>query len=151
MPGGIIIYRQGISEGKEFIINTEIELINKNLNGDSPLEYLKRFKIPYYYILVNKRTSIKFFEIDIEETLDDNNENFYQNPENGLLITRKAVRNHVFEYYIQPQKVNQGTATPTNYKIIYVTMNILNLLPKLYFDLCFLYSNWRDPVRFLLL
>jgi len=147
MPGGIIIYRQGISEGKEFIINTEIEQINMNLNGDSPLEYLKGLKIPYYYILVNKRSSIKFFEIDTEETLDNNNENFYQNPENGLLVTRKAVRNDVFEYYIQPQKVNQGTATPTNYRVMYGTMNMHNLLPKLSFDLCFLYSNWRGPVR----
>ena len=147
MPGGIIIYRQGISEGKEFIINTEIEQINMNLNGDSPLEYLKGLKIPYYYILVNKRSSIKFFEIDTEETLDNNNENFYQNPENGLLVTRKAVRNDVFEYYIQPQKVGQGTATPTNYRVMYGTMNMHNLLPKLSFDLCFLYSNWRGPVR----
>ena len=147
MPDGIIIYRQGISEGKEYIINIEIEQIDNNLNGNSPLEYLKGLKIPYYYILVNKRSSIKFFEIDTEETSENNEESFYQNPENGLLVTRKAVRNDVFEYYIQPQKVGQGTATPTNYRVIYGTMNIHKLLPKLSFDLCFLYSNWRGPVR----
>jgi aubergine-like protein len=142
-PGGVIIYRQGISEGKESVIMGEIEQINDILTGNSPYETIKGLIIPYYYILVNKRATIKFFE----SSPDSDENDYYENPENGLLVIRKAVRDEIFEFYIQPQKVNSGTATPTNYRVMYGTMNNHDILPKLSFDLCYLYSNWRGPVR----
>ena len=142
-PGGVIIYRQGISEGKESVIMGEIEQINDILTGNSPYETIKGLIIPYYYILVNKRSTIKFFE----SSPDSDENDYYENPENGLLVIRKAVRDEIFEFYIQPQKVNSGTATPTNYRVMYGTMNNHDILPKLSFDLCYLYSNWRGPVR----
>ena len=71
----------------------------------------------------------------------------YENPDSGLLITDKVVDSANFEFYIQPQKVTQGTATPTAFHVAYGTMNCPELIPKLTFDLCFLYSNWRGPVR----
>ena len=121
----------------------EIEQINDILTGNSPYETIKGLIIPYYYILVNKRATIKFFE----SSPDSDENDYYENPENGLLVIRKAVRDEIFEFYIQPQKVNSGTATPTNYRVMYGTMNNHDILPKLSFDLCYLYSNWRGPVR----
>ena len=85
---------------------------------------------------------MKFFEMEKNRGMST-----YENPDSGLLITDKVVDSANFEFYIQPQKVTQGTATPTAFHVAYGTMNCPELIPKLTFDLCFLYSNWRGPVR----
>ena len=52
-----------------------------------------------------------------------------------------------FEFYIQPQYVNQGSATPTCFHVAYGNLNFPELIPKFTFDLCHLYSNWQGSVR----
>ena len=148
-PGGVIIYRQGISKGQKNYLKTEIEQLHKIFNGDSDKKCFKDIKIKYYYVLVNKKSSLKFFE---ESTYNNkrnrnNDKGIYDNPDSGLLICDKLISSDRFEFYIQPQKVTQGTATPTCFQVEYGNMNCPEILPKLTFDLCFLYSNWRGPVR----
>ena len=148
-PSGIIIYRQGISKGQKNYLKTEIEQLQKIFNGDSDKKCFKDIKIKYYYVLVNKKSSLKFFE---ESTYNNkrnrnNDKGIYDNPDSGLLICDKLISSDKFEFYIQPQKVTQGTATPTCFQVEYGNMNCPEILPKLTFDLCFLYSNWRGPVR----
>jgi aubergine-like protein len=147
-PGGVIIYRQGISQGQKNYLRTEIEQLHKIFNGESEQKCYKDIKIKYYYVLVNKKPTLKFFE---ESTFNKRNRNndkgIYDNPDSGLLICDKLITSDKFEYYIQPQKVTQGTATPTCFQVEYGNMNCPEILPKLTFDLCFLYSNWRGPVR----
>lgn len=147
-PGGVIIYRQGISHGQKNYLKTEIEQLHKIFNGDSDKKCFKEIKIKYYYVLVNKKSTLKFFEKDTYNKRNRNNDKgIYDNPDSGLLICDKLISSDKFEYYIQPQKVTQGTATPTCFQVEYGTMNCPEILPKLTFDLCFLYSNWRGPVR----
>ena len=148
-PGGIIIYRQGISKGQKNYLKTEIEQLQKIFNGESEKKCYKDIKIKYYYVLVNKKPTLKFFE---ESTYNNkrnrnNDKGIYDNPDSGLLICDKLISSDKFEFYIQPQKVTQGTATPTCFQVEYGNMNCPEMLPKLTFDLCFLYSNWRGPVR----
>jgi len=148
LPKGIIIYRQGIGLGQREYIKDEVVNIENILRGKSDIPFLNGLNIQYYYILVNKKTSLKFFEI---EHPNNNNKafdnDFYNNPESGLLICDDIIKENEFEFYIQPQKVTQGTATPTNYTVLYGNMNCPKIIPKLTFDLCFIYSNWRGPVR----
>ena len=147
-PGGVIIYRQGISHGQKNYLKTEIEQLHKIFNGESEKKCFKEIKIKYYYVLVNKKPTLKFFEKDSYNKRNRNNDKgIYDNPDSGLLICDKLISSDKFEYYIQPQKVTQGTATPTCFQVEYGTMNCPEILPKLTFDLCFLYSNWRGPVR----
>ena len=148
-PGGAIIYRQGISQGQKNYLKTEIEQLQKIFNGESDKKCFKDIKIKYYYVLVNKKSSLKFFE---ESTYNNkknrnNDKGIYDNPDSGLLICDKLISSDKFEFYIQPQKVTQGTATPTCFQVEYGNMDCPEILPKLTFDLCFLYSNWRGPVR----
>ena len=147
-PEGVIIYRQGISHGQKNYLKTEIEQLHKIFNGDSDKKCFKEIKIKYYYVLVNKKPTLKFFE---EATYNKRNRNndkgIYDNPDSGLLICDKLISSDKFEFYIQPQKVTQGTATPTCFQVEYGNMNCPEILPKLTFDLCFLYSNWRGAVR----
>ena len=147
-PSGVIIYRQGISGGQKNYLKNEIEQLIKIFGGESDKKWLKDIKIKYYYVLVNKKPSLKFFEKDTYNKKNRNNDKgIYDNPESGLLIYDKLINSDKFEFYIQPQKVTQGTATPTCFQVEYGNMNCPEILPKLTFDLCFLYSNWRGPGR----
>ena len=147
-PGGVIIYRQGISQGQKNYLKTEVDQLQKLLNGESEKNCFKNIKIKYYYVLVNKKSTLKFFEnVSYNKKNRNNDKGIYDNPDSGLLICDKLISSDKFEYYIQPQKVTQGTATPTCFQVEYGNMNCPEILPKLTFDLCFLYSNWRGPVR----
>jgi len=104
---------------------------------------LKGNNIPYYYIIVNTKNSYKFFEQTKRQgTVVD-----YVNPSPGLLVIDDVTDPNFFEFYIQPQEVTQGTATPTCYHVAFGNMQIDTVLPKFTYDLCFLYANWQGPVR----
>jgi hypothetical protein len=73
--------------------------------------------------------------------------NEYSNPESGLLICDGVTNKNFFEFYIQPQLVTSGSATPTCFHVAYGNMNFPEFLPKFTYDLCHLYSNWNGAVR----
>lgn len=143
-PKGIIIYRQGVSQEQKKILKGEIEEINNLIDGTG--SELSGLKIPYYYILVNKKNNLKFFSASSNAGKNNRSDEF-ENPEEGLLVFKSIVDPSIFEFYIQPQRVTSGTATPTNFHVAFGTLNCPKLIPKLTYDLCFLYSNWRGPVR----
>jgi len=129
LPGGIIIYRQGVSlQQKDFLVN-EVDNIKKVCNDN---------KILYYYILVNTKTTYKFFEKGNKQ---------YQNPGEGLLVLDGVTNKNFFEFYIQPQLVTGGSATPSCFHVAYGDLEFPEMIPKLTFDLCHLYSNWQGTVR----
>ena len=129
LPGGIIIYRQGVSlQQKEFLTN---EVKNIQAACDE-------HKILYEYILVNTKTTYKFFETK---------KNGFENPQPGLLVLNGVTSRNFFEFYIQPQQVTGGSATPSCYTVAYGNLGFPEIIPKLTFDLCHLYSNWQGPVR----
>ena len=145
LPEGVIIYRQGVSKEQKQYLSNEIEEINNLMMGKSDL--LKNANVPYYYVLVNKKTTLKFFEHSMNEKNKYKKFSVYDNPEPGLLVYEKIVDPTIFEFYIQPQKVTSGTATPTNFHVAYGNMKNPEMIPILTYYLCFLYSNWRGPVR----
>ena len=128
-PKGIVIYRQGVSlQQKEFLKN-EIQQID---------QVCKTKNLLYYYILVNTKTTFKFFE---------KTKNGYTNPGSGLLVIDGVTNRNFFEFYIQPQEVTQGSATPTCFHVAYGNLDIPEMIPKFTFDLCHIYSNWQGIVR----
>ena len=128
LPKGIVIYRQGVSlQQKDFLID-EVKNIKKELDN----------KIKFYYILVNTKTTYKFFE---------KNGNNYSNPGEGLLILDGVTNRNFFEFYIQPQYVTGGSATPSCFHVAYGDLDFEEMIPKCTFDLCHLYSNWQGTVR----
>lgn len=129
LPGGIIIYRQGVSFQQKEFLEKEVQNIQKVCDKN---------KILYEYILVNTKTTYKFFEYQKEG---------YINPEGGLLVLNGVTNRNLFEFYIQPQKVTGGSATPSCFTVAYGNLNFPEIIPKLTFDLCHLYSNWQGPVR----
>jgi aubergine-like protein len=126
---GIIIYRQGVSLQQKNFLSNEIKTIE---------DLCKKKKIKFYYILVNTKTTFKFFDVE---------DNKYYNPYSGLLVIEGITNKNFFEFYIQPQEVTQGSATPTCFHVAYGDLDMPEMIPKFTFDLCHLYSNWQGPVR----
>ena len=129
IPKGVVIYRQGVSLQQKEFLKTEIQQID---------QVCKTKNILYYYILVNTKNTFKFFE---------KSGNFYSNPNSGLLILDGVTNRNFFEFYIQPQEVTQGSATPTCFHVAYGNLDIPEIIPKFTFDLCHIYSNWQGTVR----
>ena len=129
-PDWIIIYRQGVSKEQKEKLKPEIREIDETCSNQN---------IPYYYIFVNTKSTFKFFEKDKNGK--------YSNPQSGLLVLDGVINHNNFEFYIQPQYVNQGSATPTCFHVAYGNLNFPELIPKFTFDLCHLYSNWQGSVR----
>ena len=128
-PKGIVIYRQGVSLQQKEYLKDEIALVD---------QFCKTKGIPYYYILVNTKTTFKFFE---------KSDKGYSNLQSGLLILDGITNKNYFEFYIQPQQVTQGSATPSCFHVAYGNLDCPGLIPKLTFDLCHIYSNWQGTVR----
>ena len=128
-PKGIIIYRQGVSLQQKEFLKKEIAQVDKVCETKSIL---------YYYILVNTKTTFKFFE---------KTNHGYINPQSGLLILDGITNKNFFEFYIQPQQVTQGSATPSCFHVAYGNLNFPEMIPKFTFDLCHIYSNWQGTVR----
>ena len=130
VPKGIIIYRQGVSLQQKEYLKDEIRQIDQACANRSIL---------YYYILVNTKTTFKFFEKDKKDN--------YSNPGPGLLIIDGVTNRNYFEFYIQPQEVTQGSATPTCFHVAYGNLDFPEMIPKFTYDLCHIYSNWQGTVR----
>jgi aubergine-like protein len=87
---------------------------------------------------VNTKSTFKFFHPEND---------VYYNPYSGLLVLEGIINPNYFEFYIQPQEVTQGSATPTCFHVAYGNLNYPEMIPKFTFDLCHLYSNWQGSIR----
>ena len=153
-PDYIIIYRQGGNE-----IRNKILYVSE---GDNFTEILKLYREKYkenknfnfqntklYYICCNLKSDLKFFETD-----NRNVAKAYFNPKSGLIVDDYVTQKNKYEFYLQPQFVNQGTATPCHYQIMYYdkdpneenNLKIENL-EKLSFYLCYYFWTWSGSIR----
>jgi hypothetical protein len=122
---GIVIYRQGVSlQQKDFLENEEKQI---DL-------FCKDNKIRYYYILVNTKSTYKFFETDKNQTK-------FANPAPGFLMFKEVTNPNLFEFYMQPQQVTGGSATPTCYSVHCGDLNQTAMIMYLTYGLCQMYAN----------
>lgn len=150
LPSLLVIYRSGVNQQLfKSVIENEIEPLKKYL-----IDYFQRmpeedknkykiFKPPQFvFTIVNKKVDLKFFECN------NNNSNF-NNPGSGLCVDSVVTTSGYEEFYIQPQFVNQGTATPTRFTILHNDCNVLNKrdVEKVSYYMCFYYWNWSGAIR----
>ena len=153
-PDFIIIYRQGGNDIKNKMLTIK-ELDNftsvlskyREKYKDEKKFNFKNSKL--YYICCNLKTDLKFFE-----TKRHDDSIAYYNPKSGLIIDDYVTQKNKYEFYLQPQYVNQGTATTCHYQIMYYDkaekeedeLTIENL-EKLSFYLSFYYWTWSGAIR----
>ena len=147
-PEYIIIYRQGgnhLQNVKTSQIEIPIFLGNINQRKEK-IESFRRHNTKLIYICCNLKGDLKFFE---------ESKNGYSNPPSGLCIDERIVESGKYEFYLQPQYVNQGTATPCHYEVLYQDIDEKNPennmsieeLENLSFQLSFYYWTWSGAVR----
>jgi len=147
-PEYIIIYRQGgnhLQNVKTSQLEIPIFLGNINQKKEK-IESFRRHNTKLIYICCNLKGDLKFFE---------ESKNGYANPPSGLCIDERIVESGKYEFYLQPQFVNQGTATPCHYEVLYQDIDEKNPennmsieeLENLSFQLSFYYWTWSGAVR----
>ena len=147
-PEYIIIYRQGgnhLQNVKTSQLEIPIFLGNINQKKEK-IESFRRHNTKLIYICCNLKGDLKFFE---------ESKNGYANPPSGLCIDERIVESGKYEFYLQPQFVNQGTATPCHYEVLYQDIDEKNPennmsieeLENLSFELSFYYWTWSGAVR----
>lgn len=148
-PDYIILYRRGGNEyyNKGLAVD-ELDVFKGVLNSlreKNKLNEKCNYKnTKFYYICCNLKPDIKFFE-------DGQKNTKYSNPQSGLVIDEGVTQKNKFEFYLQPQYVNQGTATPSHYQVMYHDdqNNTLPMekLQKLTYYLTYYYWNWHGAIR----
>jgi len=141
LPANIIIYRSGVSEyEKKQLLNHEVKTLVNTLSGELHKEcYKEKYKANFCYLLVNKKIDAKFFEYS------NNNTN---NPREGTIIDNQVTTPGAYEFYLQPQFVNSGTATATHFECLFDNTGIpLEILEETTYRLCYYYWNWTGAIR----
>ena len=165
-PNYIIIYRQGGNHIQNLkLCQEEVPFfVNYIKNKKEKSDKYKDTKLTY--VCCNLKGDLKFFE----ENKNSKNDNYkynnkynkdetdyknQQNPTCGLCVDGKVIQKDKYEFYIQPQFVNQGTATPCHYEVLYQDNDdnnpdnnlSLETLQNLSFQLSFYYWAWSVAVR----
>ena len=146
-PDYIILYRQGGNyiQNKK-LAEIEVPMFTNYLNAKKSADESKKFNPKFIYVCCNLKGELKFFE---------NGKGRYANPKSGLCVDSSVTQKDKYEFYIQPQYVNQGTATPCHYQVLYEDRdnnndeNNLKLeeLQLLSLYLSFYYWTWAGAVR----
>ena len=160
-PNFIIIYRQGGNHIQNLKLSQDEVPVFVNYINNKKEKSDKYKETKLTYVCCNLKGDLKFFEENNNSRYDNyNNKNKedsknYQNPSSGLCVDGKVIQKDKYEFFIQPQYVNQGTATPCHYEVLYQDYdeknpeNNLSLesLQNLTFQLSFYYWTWSGAVR----
>lgn len=149
-PDFIIMYRQGGNyvQNKKMADN-EVPVFKKyleQLKQKSPSFMSANPK--FIYVCCNLKGDLKFFELGGKQ-------GNHSNPKSGLCVDSSVTQKDKYEFFIQPQFVNQGTATPCHYQVLYQDIDSdhpdnnlkMEQLQMLSFYLSFYYWTWAGAVR----
>jgi len=152
-PNYVIIYRQGGNHVQNLkLLEEEVPIfVNYIKTKKEQSQKFKESDTKLTYICCNLKGDLKFFE----ENSNSSSIRGYQNPQSGLCVDEKVIQKDKYEFFLQPQFVNQGTATPCHYEILYQDYDEKNpdsnlsieKIQNLSFQLSFYYWTWSGAVR----
>ena len=65
------------------------------------------------------------------------------NPPPGTIVDTKVTRDELFDFFLVPQSVGQGTVTPTHYNVLeFQTTLKPDHIQRIAYKLCHIYFNW---------
>ena len=151
-PDFIIMYRQGGNyiQNKKMAEN-EVPIIKEYLDTKKKENTsFAKYNPKFIYVCCNLKGDLKFFQKN-----SNNGKGPLSNPQSGLVVDSEITQKDKYEFYIQPQFVNQGTATPCHYQVLYEDKDMenddnnlkLEELQILSFYLSFYYWTWAGAVR----
>lgn len=168
LPDSIVIYREGLSDVQiKKTISVELESLYESINSMRANPKCKDYSPEVALFIVNKKVNSKFFDFD------QKNKERFGNPTSGSVIFCEMASHGQIDFYLVAQKVNEavGTATPTQYRLIYYkaegqreesnkesgnstsTASMekcslpLSALAQLTYEQCFNYDNWQGAIK----
>lgn len=136
-PNIIIVYRDGVGQSQvDSVREKEVKCLLAGLEQEFNGKNVK-----LVYIIVTKRLSDRFFVMS---------NGYLCNPDGALIVDNVVVKQDQFEYFMVAQSVSaqQGTATPTNYNVIFNNSDLkANTFYELTYNQCFSYYNWSGPLK----
>lgn len=137
LPERIIIYRDGVGDG-QLKMCEEYELAQ--LKDACKLYSDGDYKPLFTFIVVQKRINTRIYASTGNGNVD--------NPNPGAILDNTITRRRLYDFYLVPQSVRQGTVTPTHMVVVQDMANFSpDILQQLSYKLCFLYYNWPGTVR----
>ena len=148
-PDYIILYRQGGNyvQNKKMADSEVPIFLNYLTQKKSEDNSYVKYNPKLVYVCCNLKGELKFFENKENKSL--------ANPKSGLCVDSNITQKDKYEFYIQPQFVNQGTATPCHYQVLYEDRDLeiddnnlkLEELQIISFYLSFYYWTWAGAIR----
>jgi aubergine len=143
LPDRILVYRDGVGDSQLLSVKESevksLETLFETEYGGSPFHMV--------FTVVKKRISQRFFMAKSDGSID--------NVRPGTIVDTSVTKPNWLEYYIVPQDAGQGTATPSNFNIIYNNHSAksdnlflsMDDLQRTTFALTHLYFNWSGTIR----
>ncbi|KAI0979118.1 hypothetical protein GJ496_007482 [Pomphorhynchus laevis] len=136
LPDQLIIYRDGVGDGQLGYIRehelSQISEVAKSLNS----------KCTITFIVVKKQGSARFF------LRQGGGPDSIANPPAGTIVDHTVTNSNWRDFYLIPQKVTQGTATPSHFNVILDECQFsMDFIQDMTFKLCHMYFNWTGPIR----
>jgi len=134
-PATIIVYRDGVGDGQLDQVKLHELPQLQSAFGDIGEGYVPRLAL----IVVKKRISTRFFA---------QGSGGVSNPGAGTVVDKGCVMADNPNFFLIPQLIRQGTATPTHFNVIYDKTGLQPAhIQRLTFKLTHMYYNWPGTVR----
>lgn len=140
LPERIILYRDGVGDGQlSFVQSYEVAQFKEAFERFEP-----GFKPKLTFVVVQKRVNTKIFKIINEKP----GNLVLGNPSPGTIVDYQITHKYMYDFYLIPQYVREGTTTPSHYIVLEDENEFSpDILQRLTYKLCFLYYNWPGAVR----
>ncbi|KAK7433694.1 piwi domain-containing protein [Colletotrichum acutatum] len=147
LPGFIIIYRDGVSEGQfAQVLTTELPMIRKACDQLYPPKQRPKLSI----IVSVKRHQTRFYP-----TSDQNMDQKSRNIKNGTVVDRGVTQARYWDFFLTAHTALKGTARPAHYTVLMdeifrekygVGNSAADQLEKLTHNLCYLFGRATKAV-----
>ena len=139
----LFVYRTGGNDRQnDEILRREVPIFKTFVSGKGKGAFREGMTVKMLYLVVNKKNNLKFFKTNPQDGRD------LANPDKGTVIDSHVLTPEKYEFYLQPQFVNQGTATPVHFLVLYDEIHMpIEELESITYKQTYYYWNWNGPVR----
>ncbi|XP_014217276.1 protein argonaute-3 [Copidosoma floridanum] len=133
-PDKIFIYRDGVGDGQ--LSTVQKYEVQQYLETCTSIH--ANYKPKVSVIIVQKRVNTRIFE----------KKGKLGNPPPGTIVDEHITRRYLYDFYLVPQLVKQGTVTPTHYIVLHDYGELkTDHMQRFTYKLCHLYYNWPGTIR----
>ena len=149
LPDTLIVYRDGVGEGQIVrILDMELPALDKAV-ATAAAKVKPGYQPEVIFLLAIKKVSQRMFELTDRYSRGRGGKGSpnIMNPPPGSVVSG-TMSKYNYDFFLVPQWVNQGTATPTHFVVVHNSSKMSEqALITLTYEQCYNYYNWRGAIR----